>query len=101
MLPPTNIKALADMIEQAIFEFDELATCAKEDLDDEMYDFAPEFRAMSRSLSALHHQVIGKVAFVDSRGLAFMRRAQQIRFVIPFFGLIQAIDEACRKGVSG
>ena len=100
MLTPSKVEALVDLIEQPIFEFDKLATSAEDGLDDKLYDFAPEFRAMSRSLGAWHHQIVGKVAFVESRGLAFMRRAQQIRCIVPFFDLMQAIDGACRKGVS-
>ncbi len=100
MLTPSKVEALVDLIEQAIFEFDKLAIGAEDGPKYELYDLAPEFRAMSRTLGALHHQIVGKIAFVESRGLTFMRRAQQTRHIIPSFNLMNAIDEACRKGVS-
>ena len=100
MVTLNSVDALTKLIAEAIFEFDELAICAEEDLDDELHDFAPEFRAMGSSLKNLHKRVCGRVEFIDRRGLDFMRRARQIRYLIPFFSLIQAIDIACKKGVS-
>ena len=88
------------MIDQAAFEFRELAQCAVEDLDDELHDYASEFDTMATQLETLHvelSQSAGRGAC--SKSLAFMPRVEQLRRIVPFYPLVAAIDSACRRGV--
>ena len=96
---PKTVTELANLIEQAAFEFEELSVCVEEDIDDEQHDYAFEFEAMARALMTLKSQIEDKAAYVDSNGLVFMERARQLRPIIPFFQLVNAIDSACRRGV--
>ena len=88
------------LIDQAVFEFKELAVCAVEDLEDELHDYAAEFEAMAKSLEELREQLSTESENVLGKGLKFMQRATQLRQIIPFFNLIEVIDSACRQGVA-
>ena len=88
-------------MDQAVFEFKELAICSVEDLEDELYDYAAEFEAMAKSLEELREQLATEGENVLGKGLKFMQRAIQLRQIIPFFKLIETIDNACRRGVAG
>lgn len=88
------------LIDQAVFEFKELAICSVEDLEDELYDYAAEFEAMAKSLEELKEQLSTEGESVLGKGLKFMQRAIQLRQIIPFFNLIEVIDNACRQGVA-
>ena len=89
------------LIDQAVFEFKELAVCAVEDLEDELHDYSAEFEAMAKSLEELKEQLSIEGENVLGKGLKFMQRAIQLRQIIPFFNLIEVIDNACRQGVTG
>ena len=88
-------------MDQAVFEFKELAVCSVDDLEDELYDYAAEFEAMAKSLEELKEQLATEGENVLGKGLKFMQRAIQLRQIIPFFNLIETIDNACRHGVTG
>ena len=88
-------------MDQAVFEFKELAVCSVDDLEDELYDYANEFEAMAKSLEELKEQLATEGENVLGKGLKFMQRAIQLRQIIPFFNLIETIDNACRHGVTG
>lgn len=101
MHQPKNIEELALLMDQAVFEFKELAVCSVDDLEDELYDYATEFEAMAKSLEELKEQLATEGENVLGKGLKFMQRAIQLRQIIPFFNLIETIDIACRHGVTG
>ena len=88
-------------MDQAVFEFKELAVCSVDDLEDELYDYAAEFEAMAKSLEELKEQLATEGENALGKGLKFMQRAIQLRQIIPFFNLIETIDSACRRGVAG
>ena len=99
MEPVRSLVQLSEAVEQAIFEFEDLARCVQEDLDDELHDFADEFESMTQQLKQLQSELTGRLEYANSRGLAFMPRVHQLRTVIPFYLLIKTIDTACRQGV--
>ena len=99
MQPLKSVSELTYAIDQAVFEFEELSICAEDDLEDELYDYADEFRNMAKSLQSLRNRLEGEVDFSDDRGLDFMQRARQLQPIIPFYSLIELVDAACRNGV--
>ena len=99
MRPLRTLSELNEAIDQAIFEFNDLSICTQEDLEEELYDYLNVFNAMAEALKMLKSDLNGRSEYTDSRGLVFMNRAVQLRFAIPFFSLIEAIDSACRQGV--
>jgi hypothetical protein len=99
MQPLKSVSELTNAIDQAVFEFEELSICVEEDLEDELYDYAEEFRNMAKSLQSLQNRLEGESDFSDVRGLDFMQRARQLRPIIPFFSLVELVDAACRNGV--
>ncbi len=101
MHPLRSITELKGAVEQAIFEFEELSVCVQEDLDDELYDYASTFQAMAQKLRPLLDELNDRVEYADQQGLAIMPQVMQLRTIIPFFSLIEAIDAACRQGVRG
>ncbi len=100
MQPLGTVAELVRAVDQAGFEFEELAICAEDDLEDELHDYAEEFKEMAKAMYQLRHQLEGQTEFVSHRGVTFMGRARALRAIIPFFRLIEAIDAACRNGVS-
>lgn len=90
-----------DLVDQAIFEMDELAICAEEDLDDEMVDLVQPFRSISHRLRQLHEQVEqGKHQFADGNDLPFMPLVRTYRHVIPIYQLFDLLNQAHRRGAA-
>lgn len=100
MRAPGTVAEFLDLLDQAIFETDELGVCAEEDLDDELSDLSDMFAGISHSLRALKAQVEGgEHQFANDRDLVFMRLAHTYRHVIPFYPLFDALNRAHRNGL--
>ncbi len=101
MRPPQTVAEFLDLVDQAIFEMDELAICAEEDLDDEMADLAQPFASISHRLRQLHQQVEqGKHQFADGNDLPFMPLVRTYRHVIPIYQLFTLLNQAHRRGTA-
>jgi len=100
MRQPTSINELRDTVDQAVFEFASLAVCVQEDIDNELCDYSREFEEMSRSLTELKESLASTDEYQNANGLAIMRRATQLRTIIPFYSMIVSLDKACKDGVT-
>lgn len=99
MLPaPTTAVAYRKLIEDAAFEMQDLERCAEDDMDDELSDLIPAFKAIGQALSDI---VDGKAAAVPSgNDLPFMSLAQTYRHVIPVYSMLDSINRAHRGGMT-
>ncbi len=82
------------MLDQAIFEFEELSLCIQEDLDDELYGHASVFEAMVKTLQVLLKDLQGRGEFSDRIELQIIPQVNQLHLIIPFCLLVAAIDSA-------
>jgi hypothetical protein len=99
--PPQTVAEFLNLVDEAIFEMDELAICAEEDLDDEMTDLVQPFRSISHELRRLHEQVKqGKHQFADGNDLPVMPLVRRYRHVIPIYQLLDLLNQAHRQGAA-
>lgn len=93
-----------DLVDQAIYEIDEIMMCAQDEGDPEDYQYSavlPLFEQMHGQLKALHAAVReGRHAFADGSDLAFMPLVRKWREHIPFHDVLEALNELHKKGVN-
>jgi hypothetical protein len=86
---PQAREVFVALVDQAIYEMEELAVCADEDYDDEMADLVPSFRGLAQALTELKVSASSaEHQFADGHDLKFMPLARRYRHVIPFFSLL-------------
>jgi hypothetical protein len=90
-----------DFVDQAVYEMDDLITYAQDDSDMEG-DFTgmlPVYQQIVVELKKLHAAVrAGTHAFGTGQDLPFMGLVRKWKARIPIFGLLEAINEAQKKG---
>ncbi len=102
MYTPKNVDEYLDLVDQAIYETEELLLCAGDEAEAYDYDFSeimPVFEELLRALKKLHADILaGTHAFADESDLAFMPLVRQYRERIPFRALLEALNTAHRAG---
>jgi hypothetical protein len=97
---PKTREALLDLIDQALFELDELKASVE---FDEIEEFAPHmttYDALTQELLKLQAEVKAGGAVGGGKDHAFMALAQDRERVIPFHRLLKDINEAYKAGVT-
>lgn len=101
MYKPKSVDDYVELINQALFEVDELVLCAEDegDGDTEFTAMMPDLRVIEAGLKALHAEILGG-GYVIGRGedLPFMPVVQKVRKRLPIVVLIDAINSAHKKG---
>ncbi|MDH3640035.1 MAG: hypothetical protein OES09_16460 [Gammaproteobacteria bacterium] len=101
MRTPQTEAEFLDLVGQAIFETEELVVCVTEDLDDETADLSATFAGLAHGLRTLEQDVRRAThCFANGRDLRVMGLAHTYRHVIPFYGLLDALNRAHRQGVT-
>jgi len=95
---PASAKEYIDLVDEAIYEMQELARCAQDDMDDELSDLVPTFNAMEHALVSLRQGRDSDTGVNED--LAFMCLARTYRRIIPFFSVLDRINRAHRSGLS-
>jgi hypothetical protein len=103
MYKPKNVDDYIELINQALFEVDDLILCAEDEgeSDAEFSTMMPDLRAIEAGLKALHAEILGG-SYVIGRGedLPFMPVVQKVRKRLPIVTLIDAINAAHKKGLA-
>ena len=94
---PASTREYRDLIEDAAYEIRELQHCAEDDMDDELSDLVPAFKAIEHALNDLSG---GKAPCAPDSDLPFMALARTYRRVIPVFSMLEVINRAHRNGMS-
>jgi len=101
MYKPKNVDDYVELINQALFEIEDLIMCADDegDGDTEFSTMMPDLRVIEAGLKALHAEILGG-DYVIGRGedLPFMPVVQKVRKRLPIVTLIDAINSAHKKG---
>jgi len=90
-----------ELINQALFEVDDLILCAEDEgeADAEFSVVTPQLRVIEAGLKALHAEILGW-NYVIGRGedLPFMPVVHKVRKQLPIAALIDAVNHAHKKG---
>lgn len=103
MQKPRNVDEYLDLIDQAIFELDELIMCAEDENDGEA-EFSilrPDLQQILDGLRALLDEIKGGGYVIGrDQDLPFMPVVQKVRRSLPIAGLIDTINLAHKKGLA-
>ena len=104
MAPRTRDEYL-DLVDQLIFEIEEVLMCAEDEGDPEDYEFSdllPVYEQLSAELKKLHAAVLqGRHAFGADRDLAFMPLVNNWKERIPFYNLFVTLNMLNKQGLQG
>jgi hypothetical protein len=104
MMQPKTVDDYLDLVDQAIYETDEVLMCAADEGDPEDSDFSgilPVFEQLSRDLKSLHEEVRQGRHLFGQGDLAFMPLVQQWKRRIPYYELLLALNNLHRQGLGG
>jgi len=103
MYKPKSVDDYVELINQALFEVEDLILCAEDEGegDTEFTDMMPDLRVIEAGLKALHAEILGG-DYVIGRGedLPFMPVVQKVRKRLPIVVLIDAINNTHKKGLA-
>ena len=101
MYKARNVDDYMELINQALFEIEDLILCAEDEgeADAEFSSIMPDLRTIEAGLKALHAEILGG-NYTIGRGedLPCMPVVQKIRKSLPIAVLIDAVNAAHKKG---
>ena len=101
MYQPKTTEDYLELVDQAIFEVEDLIRCAEEE-DDGIVEFAaqlPVYQELAQALKTLRAEVAaGTHTFGGKQDLPFMPLVRQWRSRIPFHVLLGALNTAHKEG---
>jgi hypothetical protein len=103
MQKPRNVDEYLDLIDQAIFEINELIMCAEDENDGEAQFgiLRPDLKQIEDGLKALLDEIkSGNYAIGRDQDLPFMPVVQKVRRSLPIAGLIDTINITHKKGLA-
>jgi hypothetical protein len=101
MYQPQTPAEYLDLVNQVIFEIDDLIMCAEDEGegDLEFTSQLPLFQQLARDVRQLQADLqAGRHTFVDGSDLPFMAAVRRARARIPFMALLDALNVSHRKG---
>lgn len=103
MQKPRNVDEYLDLIDQAIFEIDELIMCAEDENDGEA-EFSilrPDLKQIDDGLKALLDEIKGGNYVIGrDQDLPFMSVVQKVRRSLPIASLVDTINITHKKGLA-
>jgi hypothetical protein len=103
MYDPKTVDDYIELIDQTLFEIDEVIRCAEDEGegDLEFTQTLPKYRELQQQLMALRNAIrAGEHRFADGHDLPFMPLVRQAQGRIPFTVLLHALNVAHKKGVT-
>lgn len=101
MMNAGNPEEFLDLVDQAIFDTDDLMACAQDesDSDEDFTGMLPVYQSLRTEIEKLHAAVrAGSHVFGAGVDLPFMALVRRYRGRVPHSGLLEAINEIQRKG---
>jgi len=102
MMTPRTQDEYLDLVDQAIYEIEELLMCAQDEgdpEDSEFSDILPVYERLSSELRKLHADVLGSKQIIGKgEDLPFMPLVTQWRDRIPFHDLLTALNYVHKTG---
>jgi hypothetical protein len=104
MTPRTRDEFL-DLVDQLIFEIEEVLMCSQDEGDPEDSEFSellPVYERLSQDLKKLHAEIMqGRHAFGENQDLPFMPLVNKWKDRLPFYNLFATLNIANRQGLAG
>jgi len=103
MYKPKSVDEYVELINQAIFEIEDLILCAEDEgVDDNEFSMmTPDLRVIEDGLKALQAELLGgDYAIGRGEDLPFMPVVQKVRKRLPIVVLIDAINNTHKKGLA-
>lgn len=101
---PTSVDEYLDLIDQAIFEVEDVLACAADEGDEdwEFSDMLPVYQQLVDELKRLHEAVHGRRhVYASGTDLPFMVIVRRHQARIPFSTLFEALNRTHLTGISG
>jgi hypothetical protein len=102
MTTPRTQDEYLDLVDQAIFEIEEVLMCAEDEGDPEDHEFSdilPVYEQLSKELKKLHADVLqGKQVISKDEDLPFMSLVSKWKDRIPFHALLAELNHAYKTG---
>jgi hypothetical protein len=104
MTPKTRDEFL-DLVDQLIFEMEEVLMCAQDEGDPEdsvFSDLLPVYEQLTGDLKKLHAEVMqGRHAFGGDHDLSFMPLVNKWKERLPFYNLFETLNAVNKQGLTG
>jgi hypothetical protein len=103
MYTPTSVDEYLDLIDQAIFEIEDVLMCAADEGDEdwEFSDLLPLYQQLVGELKRLHEAVSGRRHAYGTGDLPFMAIVRRHQDRIPFSALLEALNRTHLSGFRG
>ncbi len=96
---PKNVDAYLDLLDQVMFELDDLIACATDEMDDEFAAHLGAYQDVAAALRKLRTAVAaGAHRFGANEDLEFMALIRGRRNAFPFYGLLETLNRVHRAG---
>ena len=100
---PKTVSELSTLVDEAIFETQELVCWVEDEMDDHVSDLLPVFETIKRDLCelkiCLDDGAAGRKMGGTHDDLPFMRPARTYRRFIPFYSMLVVINRAYSEGL--
>lgn len=102
MTTPRSRDEYLDLVDQAIFEIEDILLCAQHEGDPEDYEFSsilPVYEQLSQELKKVHADVLqGAHVFGKGEDLPFMPLVRKWKDRIPFHDLLTILNSVHKTG---
>ena len=92
MYSATTISEYLALLDEAIFELEEMAYCVGEEPDDELVDLAPHCQQIADYIKSLKQDVSQGNHKFDDKELEYVPLVRRLKNVLPFYGLLNDIN---------
>ena len=97
-----SVDQFLDLVDQAIFELDDLLVCAEDESgidDDQLLRLLPLYRHLAEALKQFHGEVVaGQHHYAQGQEPAFAELVHKYARHIPFSGLLQQVIHCYKTG---
>lgn len=99
MYEVTTTEAFLTLITDGVDELDEIIACAEEDIEEELVNYIPIYQHLLEGFKQLRESIRnGETCPGGGEDLVFIEQVHRARPVIPFAGLLLAINRVHRDG---
>lgn len=93
MYSATTIPEYLVLLDEAIFELEEMAYCVGEDPDDELLDLAPHCQQIVDYIKSLKENINQGIHKFGEPELEYIPLIRRLKNVLPFYGLLNDINQ--------
>ncbi len=87
-----NIPEFLKLLDEAIFELEEMVLCVDEEMDDELGDLAPHCQQIADYLKSLKQDIGNGTHRFAEKELEYVPLVRRLRQVLPFYALLNDIN---------